>query len=134
MTALNNAGLYLTAEKCKFLKEEVKYLGSIVRVNRIRMDPETVQAVENWKSPEKLKVQAFLGLANFSCQFIQNYSRVVQLLTTDRKRLLPFPGGPDQKRTFVELKAACTAAPMLPQFKDEKKIVLDTHTSSYVSG
>jgi hypothetical protein len=66
MTSLQEAGLCLSAEKCKFHKEEVKYLGLIVGVNRIRMDPEKVQAVENCEAPEKLKeVQAFLGFANF---------------------------------------------------------------------
>jgi hypothetical protein len=30
------------------------------------MDPEKVQAVENWEAPKKLKeVQAFLGFENF---------------------------------------------------------------------
>jgi hypothetical protein len=61
----------LKAEKCEFHKEEVKYLGLIVGVNGIRMDPEKVQAVENWEAPKKLKeVQAFLGFANFYQRFI----------------------------------------------------------------
>ena len=66
MTSLKEASLYLKADKCEFHKKEVKYLISIVRVKGIRMDPEKVQAVENWEAPEKLKeVQAFLGFANF---------------------------------------------------------------------
>ena len=63
----------MKAEKCKFHKEEVKYLGLIVGVKGIRMNLEKVQAVENWEAPEKLKeVQAFLGFANFYRRFIQN--------------------------------------------------------------
>jgi hypothetical protein len=66
MISLKEAGLYLKVEKCEFHKAEVKYLRLIVGVNGIRMDPEKVQAVENWEAPEKLKeVQAFLGFANF---------------------------------------------------------------------
>src|ERR1700687_1212068 len=62
MTALKEAGLYLKAEQCEFHTEEVKYLGLIVGINGIRMDPEKVQSVENWTAPEKFKeVQAFLG-------------------------------------------------------------------------
>jgi hypothetical protein len=65
MTSLKEASLYLNAEKCEFYKEEVKYLGLIVRVNGMKMDPEKVQAVENWEVLEKFKeVQAFLGFAN----------------------------------------------------------------------
>jgi hypothetical protein len=91
MTSLKEAGLYLKAEKCKFHIEEVKYLGLIVGVNGIRIDPEKVQAVENWEVPGKLKeVQAFLGFANFYQQFILNNSRVVQPLTKLRKKLVSF--------------------------------------------
>jgi hypothetical protein len=66
MTSLKEAGLYLKAEKCKFHKEEVKYLRLIIGVNGIGMDLEKVQAVENWEAPEELnEVQAFLACANF---------------------------------------------------------------------
>jgi hypothetical protein len=96
MTALKEAALYLKAEKCEFHKEEVMYLGLIVGVNGIRMDPEKVQAVENWEAPEKLKeVQAFLGLANFYRRFIWDYSRILQLLMKLTKKLVPFHWGPD---------------------------------------
>ena len=65
MTSLKEASLYLKAEQCEFHNEEIKYLGLIVGVNRIRMDPEKVQAVETWEALGKLKeVQAFLGFAN----------------------------------------------------------------------
>jgi hypothetical protein len=63
---LNEAGLYLKVEKCEFHQQEVKYLGLMVAVQRIRMDPEKIIAVKEWEAPSKLKeVQAFLGFANF---------------------------------------------------------------------
>jgi hypothetical protein len=67
MTSLKEAGLYLKADKCEFHKEEVKYLGLIISINGIRVDPAKVQAVENLKVLGKPKVvQAFLGFANFT--------------------------------------------------------------------
>jgi hypothetical protein len=96
MTSRKEAALYLNAEKCEFHKEEVKYLGLIVGVNGIRMDPEKVQAVEKWEAPEKLKeVQAILGFANFYLRLIRNYSRVVQPLKKLTKKLVPFHWGFD---------------------------------------
>jgi hypothetical protein len=63
---LNEAGLYLKVEKCEFHQQEVKYLGLMVAVQRIRMDLEKIIAVKEWEAPSKLKeVQAFLGFANF---------------------------------------------------------------------
>jgi hypothetical protein len=66
MTTMKEAGLYLKAEKCEFHQQEDNYLGLIVGVNGIRMDPEKVVAVKEWEAPGQLKeVQAFLGFANF---------------------------------------------------------------------
>ena len=66
MSTLNKAGLYLKAEKCEFDEEEVKYLGLIIEVNGVRMDPEKIQAVQDWEALGELKeVQAYLGFANF---------------------------------------------------------------------
>jgi hypothetical protein len=97
------------------------------------MDPEKVQAVENWEALEKLKeVQAFLGFANFYRRFIRNYSTLVQPVTKLTKMLVPFQSGPDQQRAFAELKRAFTSAPVLAHFDYEKEIVLETDASSYV--
>jgi hypothetical protein len=134
MTSLKQVGLYLNAEKCEFHEEGVIYLGLIVGVNGIRMDPDKVQAVKNWEVLGKLKeVQAFLGFANCYRRFIRNYSRVVQLLTKLRKKLVPVHWGPNQNKVFVELKIAFTMAPVLAHFNYEKEIVLETDASSYVS-
>jgi hypothetical protein len=66
MISLKEVKLYLKADKCEFHKQEVKYLGLIVIVNAIRMDPEKVQAVKNWEAQEELKEDYFfLGFANF---------------------------------------------------------------------
>ena len=54
MAMLKDTGLYFKAEKCEFHKEEVKYLGLIIGVNSIRMDPEKVQTVQDWEAPGKL--------------------------------------------------------------------------------
>jgi hypothetical protein len=90
MTTLKEARLYSKAEMCEFYLQEVKYLGLIVGVNRMRMDPEKVTAVKEWEAPSKLKeVQALIGLANFYQRFIRNCSRVVQPLTKLKKKLVP---------------------------------------------
>jgi hypothetical protein len=115
-------------------QQKVKYLGLIVGVNRIKIDPKKVTAFKGWKVPSKHKeVQAFLGFANFYQRFIRNYSKVVQLLTKLTKKLVPFQWGPDQKRAFTELKEAFTMAPVLAYFDYEKAIVLEMDALNYFS-
>jgi hypothetical protein len=79
LEAFEKAGLHLKPEKCEFHCEEVKYLGLIISMEGIKMDPEKITAVQDWEAPRNLKdVRAFLGFANFYRRFVRNYSKIVQ--------------------------------------------------------
>jgi hypothetical protein len=56
----------LKPEKCKFEKQETKYLGMIIGNGQICMDPTKVQAISKWPNPKnKKELQQFLGFTNF---------------------------------------------------------------------
>ena len=52
---LKEHDLYLRPEKCEFEKEEIEYLGLIIRHNEVAMDPIKVRAVTEWPTPKNLK-------------------------------------------------------------------------------
>ena len=80
---LHEQGLQVDIDKCEFLTKQVKYLGMIVTIKGIEMDPEKTEAVQNWKTPTSIKeIQAFLGFTNFYCQFISDFSRLSQPLVS----------------------------------------------------
>ena len=63
---LQENDLYLRPEKCKFEKEEVEYLGILVRKGEIKMDPKKVEVIEKWPIPKNVKeVRGFIGFINF---------------------------------------------------------------------
>lgn len=63
---LQREKLYLNADKLKFLSPELKVLGRIVDNDGIRMDPDKVTSVLNWKVPtSKPLLQAFLGSVGY---------------------------------------------------------------------
>jgi hypothetical protein len=45
LDAFSKAGLHLKPEKCEFHQQEVKYLGLIISIEGIKMDPETIHAM-----------------------------------------------------------------------------------------
>ena len=63
---LQNANLLVEPEKCKFLAQEVDYLGYTIRPGEIRMQESKLSAIKEWPTPTNIKdVRAFLGFANF---------------------------------------------------------------------
>jgi hypothetical protein len=69
---------------------EIDFLGHIISVDGIRMDPAKVAAVQDWMYPkDKKSLQMFLGFANFYCRFIRTFSDLTfpftRLLLKDAK-------------------------------------------------
>jgi hypothetical protein len=91
LDAFAKAGLHLKPKKCEFHQQEVKYVGLIISMEGIKMDPETFRTMQDWEPPSNLKdVPAFLGFANFYRHFTRNYSHIVQLLTFLTRKGVPF--------------------------------------------
>ena len=64
---LQQAGLKLNPKKCKFNKLEVEFLGYVIGIEGIKIDPEKIKVIQQWPTPMSVKkVQAFLGFANFN--------------------------------------------------------------------
>jgi hypothetical protein len=53
-------------KKCEFHVKQTKYLGFIVTIEGIEVDPEKVQTIGNWQILMTIQgVQSFLGFCNF---------------------------------------------------------------------
>jgi hypothetical protein len=68
---IKELGLTLKASKCEFHIYRTEYLGYIIAPTGISIDPEKVNAIEEWKEPMNIKgVQSFLGFTNFYRRFL----------------------------------------------------------------
>jgi len=131
---LTDTGLHLKPEKYEFHKMEVKYLGLIIGVDGIKVDPSKVETLKAWPPPKNLQdMQAFLRFTNFYRRFVKGYSKVVQPLTWLTRKDQPFKWVTKQQESFDRLKTSFTTAPILRRFDHNRDIVVETHASDYDS-
>ncbi|KAG0161666.1 hypothetical protein PDIDSM_5299, partial [Penicillium digitatum] len=128
------AGLFAKLSKCEFCVSETKFLGTIIGEDGIRMDPDKIETIVNWKTPTCLTdVQAFIGFGNFYRRFIRDFSKVIAPLVRLTKKDVRFEWTPVCQLSFEALKKAFTSAPVLKAFDWSKEIVLETDASDFVS-
>ena len=70
---LREEKLLINMKKCSFVEKELVYLGFVVSVEGLKMDPKKVKAILEWTTPRSAtEVRSFHGLASF---YKKNYQR-----------------------------------------------------------
>ena len=88
---LVQAWLKLKRSKCALFQKKVKFLGSIDSGEGIEPDPEKVQAVVEWPTPQTLtEVRSFVALASYYWRHIQSFAEVARPLHELTKKNVRF--------------------------------------------
>ncbi|GBP15917.1 Retrovirus-related Pol polyprotein from transposon gypsy [Eumeta japonica] len=83
VNALHKANMKISNEKSHFFKEEIEYLGHVIKHNGITVDPTEIQTIRDYPKPTTLKeLRSSLGLASYYRKFIKNFAAIVKPLTT----------------------------------------------------
>ncbi|GJT25331.1 putative reverse transcriptase domain-containing protein [Tanacetum coccineum] len=91
----------LDDEQCRTLK----FLGHVINVMGIHVDPSKIEVVKNWKTPRTpLRVCSFLGLDGYYRRFIENFYKIAKSLTILTQKCKAFDWGEEQELAFQTLK------------------------------
>ena len=132
---LREAGLQVDILKCEFHVQETRFLGLLVSIHGLRVDPNKVSAVRDWSVPVNLKqTQAFLGFCNFYRRFIRDFSKIVRPMAKLTCKDAPFHWSTECQQAFDTLKQALMTAPVLRRFDRTKEAILETDSSDFVNG
>jgi len=97
----------------------------------IEPDPEKVQAVAQWPTPQSLtEVRAFVALASYYRRHIRSFVEMARPLHELTKKNVRFFWEEPQQKAFRELKEALVNAPVLAMPVN----VLDTDANNFSMG
>jgi len=81
MERLKAHNIKLAPEKCHFFKERVTFLGHVVSEEGISTDPEKIEKIRNWPTPNNPdELRSFLAFAGYYRRFIKGFSKVTRPL------------------------------------------------------
>ena len=128
-------GLYAKPEKCEFERRSIQFLGLIISVNGIEMDPQKVTAILDWPAPvDKKGVQRFVGFANFYRKFIRGFSNIIAPITSLTKQTVRFHWSPEAQGAFEALKKLFTSASVLKHPDPSLPYILEVDASETAVG
>ena len=114
LQTLREKQLYAKFNKCEFWLDQVVFLGHIVSVESIKVDPKKIEAVLNWEPPKNVpKLRSFLGLAGYYRCFVKGFSIIAAPLTKILWKHVEYKWTEGCQSSFEELKAKLTTAPVL---------------------
>ena len=79
--------LFVSPEKCEFMKTEIDFPGILVGKDGLRVNPSKVKVLKTCPKPKSLfEVKSFLGLLQFCRRFIPKFSEVAAPMTNLTKK------------------------------------------------
>ena len=127
---LRQEKLYAKRTKCKFWLKSVEFLGHVVSEKGISVDPSKVQAAKDWPiSKSATEIRSFLGLARYYRRFVQDFSRIAELLTKLTQKGEKYVCTAECAGAFEELKNRLLTAPILKMPNGTRGMVIYSDTS-----
>ena len=125
---LNDCGLTANAPKCIFDRPKLEFFGLMFSKTGTSPSEEKVKAIQNLGVPQNAsEVRSFLGMANFSCHFIPNYSNLTHPLRELTKKNARFQWSVKCQESFDKIKEKLSTKSLNTYYDPnrETKVIVD---------
>ena len=130
LQTLRERQLYAKLRKCQFWLDRVEFLGHVILVEGVSVDPQKIEAVVNWKPPNNVsEVRSFLGLARYYRKFVEGFSKIATPLTKMTRKDVKYDWVDACQQNFEELKGRLTSDPVLALPNGRYKFVVYSDAS-----
>ena len=128
---VSESGLKLNKNKCQFHKNPIVFLGHIISLECIRVDPFKTGVITKMSIPQSLaELQRLLGMVNYLGKFIPNLAEITAPLRALCKKDVPFNLQKPQLDAIEKLKILITSAPIVKIFDPNLPTILKIDASS----
>ena len=135
LLALQEHGIKMNANKCKFLCDSVDYLGHVFDKSGVHPNPNKIRSILEAPEPKNVRqTQAFIGLCNYYSRFIPEFSQAMSPLYSLLKKDSKFHWGCAQQQSFDAVKQRFKSYPILQHYNPDNQLKLETDASSYGIG
>ena len=114
LQTLRERQLYAKLSKCQFWLDKVAFLGHVISVEGVSVDPQKIEAVVNWKPPKNVsEIRNFLGLVRYYRKFVEGFSKIAAPLIKLTRKDVKYDWVDACQQSFEELKDRLTSALVL---------------------
>ncbi|KAL2076478.1 hypothetical protein ACEWY4_027942 [Coilia grayii] len=132
LTQLAGAGAKLSISKGQWCRTRVEYVGLLVGPDGIEPQSGRIQAIRDIKAPSNVsELRSFLGICNYSRQFIEDYAEIARPLTELLRKDKVFQWDNPQEHAFREIKQRLCSAPCLAYPDKDRAFYLEASFSTH---
>ena len=129
---LTAAGAKLSLSKCQWGKTKVNYVGLLVGPDGVEPQSSRTQGIANIAAPTGIhELRSFLGVCNYSRQFIEHYADLSRPLYDLLRKDTSFTWGELQEQAMQALKSKLSTAPCLAYPDCNREFHLEVGFSNY---
>jgi hypothetical protein len=127
---LTEAGFTINAKKCRFCRDEVKFLGHRIDKTGVSADPDRVQSILNYPAQRNSRqLRQFLGTRNFHSRLIIGYADYFAPLTPLLNQSVKWTWTGEAQDAFLRLRQSFAHSIHLVNQRDDAPYEIYTDTS-----
>ncbi|GJX29125.1 putative reverse transcriptase domain-containing protein [Tanacetum coccineum] len=98
---LKKERLYAKFSKCDFWLDSIPFLGYVIDLSGVHVDPAKIKAIKSWATPTTpMEVRQFLGLDGYYRRFIEGFSLISKPLTKLTQKNKKYEWGKEEEEAF----------------------------------